>query len=326
MWPFEKTSGDGEKLVIFFASDLHGSTVCFRKFVNGAKFYDANCLVMGGDLTGKAVMPVAKQSDGSYLAHDVGQEVRLTTQREVEEYCKLIANKGFYPAVMNEEEFRSLVSDEKARHGLFKRLVCDRVAEWCDYATHKLKDSGIPLITAPGNDDFFEIDDVLKTSPCVQFHEMEVSELKGYEMLHVGGSTKTPWDTEREYTEDQYRDKFAELVPKVKDMSRCIFNVHVPPHGTILDMCPKLDENLQVVYDMGNPVSMHAGSVALYETIEKYQPLLGIHGHIHEGRGNIKIGKTVCVNPGSVYPEGILQGVLITLQGGWVKGVQLTQV
>jgi Icc-related predicted phosphoesterase len=76
---------------------------------------------------------------------------------------------------------------------------------------------------------------------------------------------------------------------------------------------------------MGNPVSMQAGSSALYKVIEEHQPVLGIHGHIHEGRGNIKIGRTTCVNPGSVYPEGILQGVLVTLSEGEVTSVQLTQ-
>jgi Icc-related predicted phosphoesterase len=76
---------------------------------------------------------------------------------------------------------------------------------------------------------------------------------------------------------------------------------------------------------MGNPVSDHVGSKTLYDVIEKHQPLIGIHGHIHEGRGDIKIGKTVCVNPGSVYPEGILQGTLITLKGGKVQNVHMTQ-
>ncbi len=181
------------------------------------------------------------------------------------------------------------------------------------------------MITSPGNDDFFEIDDVLNNSDHIQYHEMEITELEGYEILHCGGSTKTPWDTEREFTEEEYQTKFDELIPQVKEMSRCIFNVHCPPYGTILDACPKLDENLQVQYDMGNPVSMHAGMKTVYTEIERHQPLLGIHGHIHEGRGEIKIGRTVCVNPGSVYPEGVLQGVLITLKGGEVKGIQMTQ-
>ncbi len=323
-WKKEKKNR-GDKLTIFFASDLHGSAVCFKKFVHGAQFYGANVLIMGGDLTGKAVIPITEQPDGSFTGFQTGQMVTLNNQDEVDEFVKRVNNQGFYPTVMSEEEFQAIKDDPAAQAALFKRLVAERVQEWCDYAGEKLQGTGIPLITSPGNDDFFEIDEVLHGSPHVHYHEMEITELQGYEVLHCGGSTKTPWDTEREFTEEQYEARFAELVPQVKDMSRCIFNVHVPPYGTVLDQCPKLDDNLQVVFEMGNPVQMHAGSSSLYETIERHQPLLGIHGHIHEGRGNIKIGNTVCVNPGSVYPEGILQGVLVTLQDGKVASVQLTQ-
>jgi Icc-related predicted phosphoesterase len=323
-WKKNKKAG-GEKLTIFFASDLHGSAVCFKKFVNAAKFYGADALVMGGDLTGKAVIPITEQSDGSFKGFQTGQIVTLKTQDEVDDFVKRVDNQGFYPTMMSEQEFQDIKDDIPAQEALFKRLVIERVAEWCEYAGQKLQGTGIPLITSPGNDDFFEIDDVLGGSPHVQYHEMEITELGGYEVLHCGGSTRTPWDTEREFTEEEYAARFAELVPQVKDMSRCIFNVHVPPMGTVLDQCPKLDDKLQVVFDMGNPVSMHAGCQALNDTIAAEQPLLGLHGHIHEGRGKIKIGKTTCVNPGSVYPEGILQGVLVTLRGGEVDGVQLTQ-
>jgi Icc-related predicted phosphoesterase len=321
----KKKKSTGEELVIFFASDLHGSAVCFKKFVNGANFYGANLLVMGGDLTGKAVIPITEQTDGSFKGFHAGAEVAIESQDELDAFIKRVDNQGFYPTVMTEAEFQAMKNDPEAQDTLFRKLVVDRVQEWADYAEEKLKGTDIPLITTPGNDDFFEIDAVLNRAPNIQYHEMEITEFKGHEILHCGGSTKTPWDTEREYTEEEYEARFAELVPQVKDMNRCIFNVHVPPHGTVLDRCPKLDDNLQVVFDMGNPVSMQAGCKALYKVIEEHQPVLGIHGHIHEGRGNIKIGRTVCVNPGSVYPEGILQGVLVTLSGGEVSGVQLTQ-
>jgi hypothetical protein len=324
-WKKKSTNGGGEKVVIFFASDLHGSNVCFKKFINAVQFYGANVLVMGGDMTGKAVMPIAEQPDGSHLAFQAGSTIALTSKQDVDEFVKRTGDQGFYPAIMSEHEFARLRDDEHMRHELFKKLVIDRVREWCAIAEQKLNGKDVPLITSPGNDDFVEIDEVLKASPAIRFHEMDVGEVRGYEMLNCGGSNHTPWNTEREYSEEQYDERFAQLVPQVKDMSRCIFNVHVPPHGTVLDQCPKLDDKLQVVYEMGNPVQMHAGSTSLYKTIEQCQPLLGLHGHIHEGRGQIKIGKTVCVNPGSVYPEGLLQGVLVTLQGGEVKSVHLTQ-
>ncbi|MBL95411.1 MAG: hypothetical protein CFH06_00500 [Alphaproteobacteria bacterium MarineAlpha3_Bin5] len=321
----KKKKDSSRKIVIFFASDLHGSAVCFKKFVNGAKFYGADLLVMGGDLTGKAVIPITEQANGTFKGFQTGEEVIIKNQEELDQFIKRVNNQGFYPTVMTETEFQGMKNDPAAQEKLFKKLVGERVQEWADYAEEKLAGTEIPLITSPGNDDFFEIDPILHKASHIQYHEMEITEFKGYEILHCGGSTKTPWDTEREYTEEEYQERFAALIPQVKNMETCIFNVHVPPYGTVLDRCPKLDDNLQVVFDMGNPVSMQAGCKALYSEIEKQQPLLGIHGHIHEGRGKIKIGRTTCVNPGSVYPEGILQGVLVTLSEGEVSSVQLTQ-
>jgi len=233
---------------------------------------------------------------------------------------------GFYPVVMTEAEYQRLRTDGQAQAVLFKRLVLERVREWAEFATQKLKGCEVPFVAIPGNDDFEEIDDILTQAPRIDFHEMQVCDFKGgYQMLYCGGSTPTPWDTEREYTEEQFTARFAELLPQVADMSRCIFNVHVPPFGTVLDSCPKLDSNLQVVYEMGLPVQIHAGCKTLVDVIKEHQPLLGLHGHVHEGRAKINIGSTICINPGSVYPEGILQGAMITLSDGKVTQVSLTQ-
>lgn len=311
---------------MFFASDLHGSNVCFKKFVNSAQFYGADVLVLGGDLTGKAVIPIAEQTDGTFLTFQHGDAMKLASKAELDEFIKRQGNMGFYPTVMSEAEYQAMKADPEAQAALFKNLVLERIREWADIAAQKLKGTDIPLIAIPGNDDFHEIDDILTKAPHFGFHEMQVCEFKGgYQMLFCGGSTPTPWDTEREYSEEQYVARFAELIPQVTDMSRCIFNVHVPPFGTTLDACPKLDQNLQVVYEMGMPAQMHAGCRTLVDVIKAHQPLLGLHGHIHEGRAQINIGKTICINPGSVYPEGILQGAMIILRDGQVRTATLTQ-
>jgi Icc-related predicted phosphoesterase len=324
-WRKKDKAANGE-VKLFFASDLHGSNVCFKKFVNSAQFYGADVLVLGGDLTGKAVIPIAEQQDGSYLAFQHGESVRLTGASELDAFVKRQGNMGFYPTVLPEAEYQRLKSDPAAQETLFKRLVLERVREWAEFAESKLKGTGIPLIAIPGNDDFHEIDEILTQASHVSFHEMQVCEIKGgYQMLFCGGSTPTPWDTEREYSEQEYKARFAELLPQVHDMSRCIFNVHVPPFGTALDACPKLDKNLQVVYEMGLPAQIHAGCQTLNDVLKEHQPLLGLHGHIHEGRAKINIGSTVCINPGSVYPEGILQGAMITLAGGKIAQTNLTQ-
>jgi uncharacterized protein len=324
-WRKKAKDANGE-VKIFFASDLHGSNVCFKKFINSAQFYGVDVLVLGGDLTGKAVIPIAEQQDGSFIACQHGESIQIRDQDELAEFVKRQGNIGFYPAVMSEAEYQRLNADPEAQAALFKKLVLERVQEWVDFAAPKLKGTEIPLVTVPGNDDFIEIDQILTQAPHFDFHEMQVCEFKGgYQMLYCGGSTPTPWDTEREYTEQQYVTRFAELLPQVGDMSRCIFNVHVPPFGTALDACPKLDKNLRVVYEMGLPAQVHAGCQTLADIIKQHQPLLGLHGHVHEGRAKINIGKTICINPGSVYPEGILQGALITLRHGEVTQANLMQ-
>ena len=324
-WRKKGKDANGE-VKMFFASDLHGSNVCFKKFVNSAKFYGVNVLVLGGDLTGKAVIPIAEQEDGTFVALQHGESVQIAGKDELDEFVKRQGNMGFYPAVMSEFEYQRLRVDENAQQALFKELVLERVREWASFASQKLQGTDVPLVTVPGNDDFVEIDEILTQAPVFDFHEMQVCEFKGgYQMLYCGGSTPTPWDTEREYTEEQYVARFAELLPQVTDMSRCIFNVHVPPFGTALDACPKLDKNLKVVYEMGLPAQVHAGCQTLADIIKEHQPLLGLHGHIHEGRAKINIGKTICINPGSVYPEGILQGALVTLRNGEVVQANLMQ-
>ena len=324
-WRKKDKNADGE-VKMFFASDLHGSNVCFKKFVNSAKFYGADVLVLGGDLTGKAVIPVAEQENGTFLAFQHGESVQINGKSELDDFVKRQGSIGFYPAVMSESEYQGLRTDPDAQAELFKRLVLERVREWVAFAEEKLRGTDIPLVALPGNDDFHEIDEILMRAPHFDFHEMQVCDFKGgYQMLYCGGSTPTPWDTEREYTEEQYVSRFAELIPQVRDMSRCIFNVHVPPLGTALDACPKLDKNLQVVYEMGLPAQIHAGCQTLTDIIREHQPLLGLHGHIHEGRAKINIGKTICINPGSVYPEGILQGAMITLRHGQVAQANLMQ-
>jgi hypothetical protein len=326
VWWRRKKKDANAEVKIFFASDLHGSNVCFKKFTNSAQFYGADVLVLGGDLTGKAVIPIAEQKDGTFAAFQHGETVKIKDKAELDEFVKRQGNMGFYPAVMSEPEYQRLKKDEEAQAALFKKLVLQRVREWVEFATEKLKGCEVPFVAIPGNDDFEEIDEILTRAPRIDFHDMQVCEFKGgYQMLYCGGSTPTPWDTEREYTEEQYVERFAQLLPQVTDMSRCIFNVHVPPFGTVLDSCPKLDRNLQVVYEMGLPVQTHAGCKTLFNVIKEHQPLLGLHGHVHEGRAKINIGSTICINPGSVYPEGILQGAMITLSDGKVAHVSLTQ-
>ncbi len=320
---FRKRDSSGE-LAIFFATDLHGSNVCFKKFVNAGKFYGASVLILGGDVTGKMMVPIARQKDGSYLASSAGKELRL----EGEEAAALeqkVSDMGFYPKVMSEEEFQELRDDPEGQEALFHELIRERLEDWIEYARPRLAEQGVKCFAAPGNDDAFFIDELLADSGAIELLEGRVVEVDGIEMLTTGWSNETPWKTERETSEIELRAMIVEMIDRLERPENAIFNIHVPPHATALDQCPKLDENLRPVSSGGNPVMTSAGSTAVRELIEAHQPLLGLHGHIHEGRGIARIERTVCVNPGSNYSEGVLNGSLIRLRQGEVRDVHLTQ-
>jgi Icc-related predicted phosphoesterase len=321
---FRKRDSSGEQ-TIFFATDLHGSNVCFKKFVNAGKFYGADVLILGGDVTGKMVVPIARQPDGSYLSAFAGREVELVGDDKVQAFETRISDMGFYPQVMDEDEYRELADDPDGQEALFHELIRKRLEEWIEYARPRLAEHGVKCFAAPGNDDAFYVDELLADSGAIELLEGRVVELDGVEMLTTGWSNETPWKTERETSEVELRSMITAMIDRLERPETAIFNIHVPPHATNLDQCPKLDEELRPVSSGGNPVMTSAGSTAVRELIETHQPLLGLHGHIHEGRGIARIARTVCVNPGSNYSEGVLNGSLIRLQGGEVRDVHLTQ-
>jgi len=167
-----------------------------------------------------------------------------------------------------------------------------------------------------------EVDEIIKSSKRVLLVEGKVSSLNGHEMIASGWSNITPWATHREEDEDQLAVRYEAMISQLKDPHNSIFNIHVPPYKSGLDEAPELDKDLRPVL-AGNSM-IPVGSKALREAIEKSQPLLGLHGHIHEGRGTTRIGKTLCINPGSLYEQGILQGALVALGKNKIENFVLT--
>ena len=98
--------------------------------------------------------------------------------------------------------------------------------------------------------------------------------------------------------------------------------IHVPPHDSGLDEAPLLDENLRPTISAGDVLRGPVGSTAVRRIIETYQPVLSVHGHIHESGGERRIGDTLCINPGSEANAGILRGYLIDIGK---KGIELAQ-
>jgi len=314
-----------KKTRLYFVTDVHGSDRCFRKFINAGKFYNANVLVLGGDITGKMIVPIVKRSDGTYTVNYTGNQVLMNSKEEADQMAKTIHDSGYYPYYSEPKEVEELNSNPDQVTKLFTQLMVESVQGWMRLAEERLKDTGIKCYISPGNDDIFDIDSALDSSSYVVNPEEKVVDVDGeHEMITLGYTNHTPWNSPREVDEEVLREKIEAMAKKVKEMNKAIFNIHVPPIDTPIDQAPKLDPTLKPVVSGGHVVMISAGSFATRQLIEKYQPLIGIHGHIHESKGIVKIGRTTCFNPGSEYGEGILKGLLCDLEGDKIKSYMLT--
>jgi Icc-related predicted phosphoesterase len=304
---------------MFFATDIHGSEICWKKFLNAAAFYKADLVVLGGDVTGKVMVPIVAYP-GYWEVTIRGERRRLETREELFEAERQLRDRGSYPAIVTPDELASL-STEDAVTERFNTEMTQALDRWLDMADGKLRGGAIPCVLNGGNDDIFEIDPILEAASCVTFAEGKVLDLGGFTMVSVGWTNPTPWNTHREAPEDELADRIEAVAGLVPDLSRTIFNFHAPPYGTGLDEAPALDGNFRPMH--GGAVLKPVGSTAVRDAIKAYQPVLSVHGHIHESRGVARIGRTLTVNPGSSYGDGVLQAALIDLnpKNGKVKHV-----
>ncbi len=314
----------GGVLRIFFATDLHGSEKCFRKFLNAPKVYGAKVAIIGGDLTGKAIVPIIVREDGTEFADYLGQKVEIKNKDQEENLIKEISDSGYYPIKVSKKEYEELSNDKNKLNEVFLKVMKERLESWVRLAEERLKNSGVTVVINAGNDDALELDSVLDSSSFIVHPEGKVVELDGYEMISTGYANMTPWHAPRDIPEEELERKIEEMASKVKNMQSAIFNIHPPPYNTGLDMAPKVDENLRPVALPGTVVMVPVGSVAVRKAIEKHQPMLGLHGHVHESRGAKYLGRTLVVNPGSEYQYGILRGVVVNLEDGKIKSYMLT--
>jgi Icc-related predicted phosphoesterase len=299
-------------ILLFFATDIHGSEACFRKWLNAADGYGADVLVMGGDLTGKVVVPFHRRN-GSWLARWRDDEVRLESRDEVAAFCRRVADAGAYAWESEPQEAENALADEDAAERLFSRLAAERVAKWVELAEERLAARAGRAFIIAGNDDPPEVDAALRHARALVHCDRRVVWIEDWlPMLSLGDSTPTPWNSPRELPEEEYEQVLAALLEQLGDPGRAVFNLHMPPFGSNLDLAPELDAELRVRYSaVGEMRQAPVGGRAVRAAIERHQPLLGLHGHVHESRGRAKIGRTLCFNPGSDYVQGVLRGVLV---------------
>jgi len=314
---------NGSTFRIFFATDVHGSETCFRKFVNAAAAYSADAIILGGDITGKQLALIVEEDGGWRVGADRDVE-RLESREALEAARKRLSSGGMYPIVVTPEEERQLMGDRSLVEERFRQERLGRVASWMSLAEERLRPTGIPCFVSPGNDDDREVAEIIDRAAWVQNPEGKVVDLGGHEMISWGWSNPTPWDTPREQSEAELGEHMAAMASQLSDREGAIFNLHCPPYQSGLDSAPALDANLKPIVRGGQIDQVPVGSTAVRESIEGYQPLLGLHGHIHECRAMKKIGRSMCINPGSDYHTGTLRGAILQLSAHKVDAWTLT--
>lgn len=309
---------------LFFATDIHGSEKCWQKLVNAGAFFEVETIILGGDITGKGIQALLEETPGTWHTNFLGQEVVAADQDALLKLETRARTAGFYPYRIKPDEFQEFSTSEAYRDRIFTQLITESVRGWVELAERKLKGTGRRIIVTAGNDDPFFINELFEQSSVIVYAERRVIQLdENHEMLNEGFSNPTPWHTHREISEEEMLAELTKQAEQLKDVRNAVFNIHVPPFNSKLDDAPLLDANLVPVD--GGRTYVPVGSKAVRKVIETYQPLLGLHGHIHEAKGQAQIGRTVCLNPGSTYGEGILSGYLITLDKKSVRGFQPVQ-
>jgi len=299
---------------ILFVTDIHGSDKLFYKMLNACKVYGAGTLIVGGDIAGKTLIPVFENNE-KYFVKVEGREKIIENKGELDTLVKEIRSGGDYPYITTEEEWYELIKDKERLEGVFEKLIEENIIDWCKLAEERLKPLSARLIMNTGNDDPIQLGKLIESSGFVEYPNEKVIQLDQYhEMISLGYSNMTPWKLPGDLSEEELSRRIDNLICKTRNVKNAIFNIHVPPINTHLDLAPKLDEQLRPKLSPGGePEFAHVGSRAVRDAIEKYQPLAGLHGHIHESRGYTRIGRTHCFNPGSEYSIGVLKGVLLNL-------------
>ena len=299
---------------LFFATDIHGSETCWRKFLNSGKHYEADVIVLGGDMTGKALVPVIHDGDDRWHATLLENREALVGEEQVAAFEEAVIRRGYYPFRTTPREVQELHENEARWHGLFEEEMLKTVDRWMQLADEKLAGTGIRCFVCPGNDDQLNIDKVIGDAKAVELAEGNVVEIDGYQMASTGWANRTPWHTYREEDEDDLATRIRKITDQLTaSPERTIFSLHCPPYKSGLDDAPQLTDDMSLK-DAGR-ATVPVGSTAVRTMIEERQPCLSLHGHIHEARGTTRIGKTLCINPGSSYEQGQLLGAVVDLDG-----------
>lgn len=296
---------------ILFFTDVHGSEIVLRKALNATIIYKVNILIHGGNISGKYIVPVFKINDNLYETNILGENLKAPI-KEIESRIDRI---GGYLYLTTKEEWDDLIKDQKTMDKIYLDLAKIKLKNWIKLAEDNLKPKNIKFYANIGNDDHEDLEKIIEESNYVINPNKKLIKLDpNHEMISLSYANLTPWNCYGDRDEDYLFRVLDELAKKLENPSMSVFNFHCPPFGTKIDLAPKLDKDLKPIYIAGGePEFSHVGCKSVREIIEKYQPLISLHGHIHESNGFEKIGKTMSFNTGSEYTASIFKGLLVNL-------------
>ena len=313
---------EDQTLSLYYASDVHGSDQCWRKFLGAGRFYGVDALIMGGDLTGKAIVPIERNGSGSFTTSFLGETRSGNSQRELDELLDAVRYNGMYPWLASAQEIQAHSGDMDAQSELFDSVIVDELRRWIALADDRMAQYGIGVYVMPGNDDPWSCDPIIEQASHVVACDDRVVQVGPHEMISCAYANPTPWDSPRELDENALYERIKGLADQVESPTTAIFNLHVPPYDSGLDTAREINPDLTLVYKSGAPHEIPVGSTAVRQIIEEYQPLLALHGHIHESRGDAHLGRTLAINSGSEYNSGRIHGVTVALGGDRVLSHQ----
>ena len=221
----------------YMCSDLHAANRTYRKLLNAIKMnvYEAHIVLIAGDLTGKAIVPI------------------IETSTELQNLENSVSDIGYYPYKTDQDMVNALRFDEKLMHELFREKMIERVAEWVALAEERIGKSGVQFYMMPGNDDDTGVDDMIAQSSYVINPAGKTIQLNEYhEMIGFEYANPTPWHTPREWSEEEYYEHIKTGASTLKNVSNAVFMIHVPPYDSGLDTAPELDKILRPRVTMGD--------------------------------------------------------------------------
>lgn len=317
----ERSTAGRKRLTVLFATDLHGSEFTFRKLLRAFELWEPDVYIAGGDVAGKGMLPMLREN-GGVRARWMGQE-QFVSGDELEGLKQKALQLGFYPYLTDADELAQMREDQELADSIFERLMYERWEEWLGRLEQRCAELELPAFVIAGNDDPWGLDELtFAEREWVNGADGRVFPVSDHwTLISCGLSNETPWQCPRDTPEEELAGRLAALADEAGDMENVIANIHVPPYGTSLDLAPRLDTSVyppQVIAGETAPV----GSIAVRDFLQERQPLLSLHGHIHESPGAVNVGRTQAMNPGSEYAEGMLRAVLVTIEPGRVVGHQ----